>query len=626
MPPRPTICLLACLAPLAAASEPLAWPDISGREALSQARSGPRGFSEPALLLDEAEGVARYQREWFQLAGGQLAPDDWRHTIDIPLRLRSKQAEPDHRSRIGAEAGRNRQRLHADLGGGWGDSRAWRLNLLRGNEDLGRAPRDNRLQGVAPALAWGLGGDREWRASFLQLTRRGASDYGMPFDPASGQPLASGYDRYYGLSDVDREDSRSRHGQLSLKQRARNGDSWFSRLSYNDYRYFSNPTEPFLQSPSLAGRKLKQRVSRERGLELSQRIDHRWRAAGVEHRSRWTLLLRRESGQSRRDTAAGGALPPDTPSAQPDPNIPYRPELTPLDRRAMRGSLARLEWQDEIEPAPGWRFQLGARLERLRGDFRYLGYDRASGAISDGFDQSRSWAARSWRGALHWQGSPNWQAALRAGRVVDSSSRLYLYDTPERALPLESASFQELGLGWRNQRMALQGALYRMTRRHERNAGAAVRGVTLLSQRRHDRGAELNLRWAAHPRLDLAAYANWLHSRIAVAGDVAGSAGKRPRNTPDRQGRLSLRWRARPALSARLDLNWIGQRYNNERNAYRLPAYRLLGGRVDYARGDWRLALGLNNALDTLYYDGRYRDSAAVGPRRNLMFSVDYLI
>jgi catecholate siderophore receptor len=595
---------------------------LTMNEAMAQARLGANGFSSPHLLVDGFPYLGLYNRDWFNFAAGSPEASQWRTTIDHPVSLRLKQAQRDSRQQVGVELGAIRQRITADMGANWAESAAMRLNVQGTIHDAGRSAQATQSIGIAPSFAWGLGSNSELHASLLYLHREGASDYGMPFDPRSGRPYDAPYDHYYGLADVDCEQVTTYQGLVRFVHTESEQSRWLTRFSYSAYDYFSNPTEPMLLLESgkedVVMRKLKQRTANDDVLNLAQKYEYEFNWGTVAHQASAELLLRRERMYSRRDTAISSSLPPDTPAELPDPYPDYSPMMGPMDRREASGWLTTFDVQDRLKLSSNLQLELGAKVDQIRQGISYQGFDKDTGESTGSYDFTRQLFLPSWQAALNWQASDALSWHLRMGQTSNTALRTYIYDEAGRDLPAELSNYRELGLIWRSAGLALQANAYQLDKYHERNAGAAVRGVALLSKHRRDQGVDLRLGLVLSPQLKLSAYGNGLNALIMEAGDIAGTAGNRPRNTPNYLANLAVKYQINPQWRSSLGINWVGQRSNNEKNAYQLPAYHLLSARVQYRGKNSSLSLVVNNVFDSMYYEGRYRDSAAVGAPRNI--------
>ena len=183
-----------------------------------------RGFSARTdLFVDGVRDFGGYARDPFNLeqvevVKGPASTYSGRGSTGGYINLVSKTPRLNAFSQADLSVGTDAyKRLTADLNRPLGDGKntALRLNLMAHDAEVpGRDEVEVSRWGVAPSVAFGLGGATGLTLSYFHMSQDNLPDYGLPWVPATNVPLAAFADRpppvdfenFYGLTARDYED------------------------------------------------------------------------------------------------------------------------------------------------------------------------------------------------------------------------------------------------------------------------------------------------------------------------------------------------------------------------------------------------------------------------------------
>jgi len=154
------------------------------------------GMRDPGVTSREV-----FALEQIEIVKGPSSAFGGRGTTGGAVGLESKRALD--RNFVIAEGGigtENYYRATLDVNQQLSEGLAVRINGLYHNADVpGRDFVDSERYGVAAALNWNLAPNFTLDADFYLFRSDGMSDYGHPFDPATGEPVAVDADNFYGV-------------------------------------------------------------------------------------------------------------------------------------------------------------------------------------------------------------------------------------------------------------------------------------------------------------------------------------------------------------------------------------------------------------------------------------------
>jgi catecholate siderophore receptor len=191
-----------------------------------------------------------------------------------------------------------------------GEHSAVRINLMGHDQEVaGRDAIEQQRWGFAPTVAFGLGTPTQVTLSYYHAESDGITDYGLPFDPATGKPAAVDRSNFYGFKARDKQTTSADIGTVRLDHRFSDSLSLRNQTRYgvttNDYI----ATRPNLTAAP-AGQVIRQFLSRdENNTILSNQTDvtKKFTTGGIGH----TVVAGVELSQERFENKgrATGAQP-----------------------------------------------------------------------------------------------------------------------------------------------------------------------------------------------------------------------------------------------------------------------------------------------------------------------------
>jgi catecholate siderophore receptor len=192
-----------------------------------------RGFAaSDDFFLDGLRDTGFYTRDSFNLEGievykGPASTLFGRGSTGGVVNQVSKTPQLQDFARGTVVGGTNSElRGTADFNYQFADSAAFRVNAMGLKSEVAdRDFVDNHRWGVAPSLAFGIGGPTTFTFNYLHQQQDDIPDYGIPF--AFGKPVPVPRETYYGLPSDDRTRARVDVGTALFKTEF-NKDFWFT--------------------------------------------------------------------------------------------------------------------------------------------------------------------------------------------------------------------------------------------------------------------------------------------------------------------------------------------------------------------------------------------------------------
>jgi catecholate siderophore receptor len=192
-----------------------------------------RGFAaSDDFFLDGLRDTGFYTRDSFNLEGievykGPASTLFGRGSTGGVVNQVSKTPQLQDFARGTVVGGTNSElRGTADFNYQFADSAAFRVNAMGLKSEVAdRDFVDNHRWGVAPSLAFGIGGPTTFTFNYLHQQQNDIPDYGIPF--AFGSPVPVPRNTYYGLPSDDRTRARVDVGTALFKTEF-NKDFWFT--------------------------------------------------------------------------------------------------------------------------------------------------------------------------------------------------------------------------------------------------------------------------------------------------------------------------------------------------------------------------------------------------------------
>ncbi len=609
-----------------------------------------RGFSaRDDLYLDGLRDFGSYARDPFNLETVEilLGPSSvlfGRGSTGGAINQVTKEPHRESSTDLAVNVGSDSTfRATADLSRGFGESAAFRLNLLAHEGDV--ADRDgarSQRWGVTPSLAFGIGSATSALLSYMHQSADDRPDYGLPW--LNGRPAAVPRHNYYGFeddysnTDANMLSARVRHEvnariHLDAQVRAANyarenriteplitpvppASTPPSAISV--YRYvFSGTSDETLRTAQLT-------ATMELG---SGRIRHAL-VTGVER-----------SRETSSPTYSFGSGVPSTSLLDPDWHRAF--SAVSLDPRVVSdtdtGTTA-LFALDTLKLGAKWQVTLGGRFDHFDSDYaaqRFTGsatpFNSGTVAGTEAFSHVDDVA--SYRAAVVYKATERASLYLAGSTSFNPSAQSLSLLSTGRALGTENALLDpeknrslELGakLGLNQDRLSLTSALFDITKTNARVADPANPGFNTLGGEQRIRGVSVDLTGMLTPRLYLASGYAYLDGKV-VRGAAGAVAGQRLANTPQNSFSVWLDYR----LTDKLDFG-AGGRYVADQLAMNtgagrsVPSYRVFDAMARY-RLSAKLAVKLNvtNLGDELYFEQLHPWHVIPGPGRTAVVAVN---
>ena len=344
-----------------------------------------RGFAaSDDFFLDGLRDTGFYTRDSFNLEGievykGPASTLFGRGSTGGVVNQVSKTPQLQDFARGSIVGGTNSElRGTADFNYQFADSAAFRVNAMGLKSEVAdRDFVDNRRWGVAPSLAFGIGGPTTVTVNYLHQEQNDIPDYGIPF--AFGRPVPVPRETYYGLPSDDRSRARVDVGTAILKTEF-NPDFWFTDTArIGNYFFDSRETAAhYGTAPPAPGTPLDSVLTfRDRPsvqgtvstLMNDAELHKRLTTGAVEQHLVVGVELDREAADLTRFANQLNQIP-GTPILDPDPFEPFPGHQTQVSQRPDTVTkTASLLLEDVIDFGRYWQATAAVRVDRFNAEF-----------------------------------------------------------------------------------------------------------------------------------------------------------------------------------------------------------------------------------------------------------------
>jgi catecholate siderophore receptor len=531
----------------------------------------------------------------------------------------------------------NLYRATADLNQPFSPSSALRLNLM--GEGSRVAERDlvrNRHWGIAPALAFGIGGPDSLTLAYLHQQQNDIPDVGIPFvdgRPASIPPVPR--DGFFGLAS-DRNTAVDDILTARYRHAFSDNVAIADTLRWADYRFsFDSDMPNFGKSVPgpgtplaaiLVGRDAPASTGQQSNLDDQLDATTHFNTGFVSHALVAGIEVARQIshlGRYNNPFNSSNGWIAETPLLAPNPY-----ETAPAEPLTSR--------QYTSAPSAGMyvidTLGLGSYVD-LTGGFRYDYFDAdyeqltlTSGARLHLKDLDRLGSPRA---ALLVKPSARQTYYLSYGTSFDPSAEALTLTTKTAGLGPVKAQSYEAGtkLTWLSGALQATAALFRTEVDNAQTNDPDNPTLTVLNGNERVNGLELGLTGHLSPQWDIVSGYTYLDGRTIKSG-TAANMGKDMPNAAHNAFNLWTEYHLSSAWEIGGGGNWLGYRYADSAEAAYVPGYVVWN-----AMAAWRvtpaLKLQLNafNLFNKLYYDGLYYTSASEnhaipGPGRSVALTL----
>jgi len=500
----------------------------------------------------------------------------------------------------------------ADFNYKFAESSAFRLNVMgQKSEVADRDFVDNRRWGVAPSLAFGLGGPTTLTLNYFHQEQDDVPDYGIPF--AFGAPVPVPRNTYYGLPSDDRTRARVDVGTAIVKAEF-NKDFWFTdNMRAGNYFFDSRETAAhYGTAPPPPGTPLdtvltfRDRPSVQgtvRTLMNDADLHRRFAIGSIEQHVILGIELDREEADLTRFANQLNQIP-GTPVLDPDPFEPFpghQTQVTQTPDTVTKTASVLLE--DVIDFSPQWEATAAVRVDRFNAVFNepitHAHFERTDTIASPRF-------------SLVYR--PIEIASLYAsyGTSYDpSAENLSLSAKTASLAPEKDRTFE---VGAKSQvlggRLAVQGGVFQTEMTNARVGDPTnPTAPQLLAGKERVRGVEADATGYLTEELEITAGYTHLQSETVVSTDPA-SVGAPLLNTAPNQANLWLTYEFHNPWKVGAGLNYLDRRAADVDNTAHVPSYVTFDAMARYSIGS-HFALQLNgyNLANRYYFANSYFSS-----------------
>ncbi|PJI43909.1 TonB-dependent siderophore receptor [Ferrovibrio sp.] len=508
-----------------------------------------------------------------------------------------------------------------------------RLNAMaQDSEVAGRDEIEATKYGFAPTVTFGLNKPTRLTLSYYHYQLDDIPDYGHPFDPSTGKPVAVSRDNFYGL--VNRDFRETYYDGATARIEHDLSDaitvSNTTRYVYAENKYIV--TKPNLSAAQLAAGTVA-RESRSRNADTETIVNQtdvksEFEAGGFRHSAIAGIELSREQTANR-----GYALDPATVTGDslynPNPSDPYAGTIGPSSSFANSTVNTQAVYVlDTIALAPQWDLNLGLRLDN---------YDTNSvGANTNGaFNVGRHDTFLNYQTGLVYKPASNGSVYASystssnpsggsGGEGGDESS---LGATNDSLKPEENVTY-ELGTKWEvlNRKLALTAAVFRTEKENARVSGINNTAENLPVGKQRVDGFEIGASGNLTDKWKLFGGYTFLKSKIVDDGPNASNDGHEFPNIAPHNISLWTTYDLTADWTVGAGAIWMAERYANAANTYRLPNYWRFDAMAAYRiTPDVDLQLNVMNIFDETIYDSTHNGQfAPVAPGRVALLTTNF--
>lgn len=497
-----------------------------------------------------------------------------------------------------------------------GEHAAIRINLLGHDQDVaGRDAIEQQRWGFAPTVAFGLGTPTQVTLSYYHIETDGITDYGLPFDPATGKPAAVDRSNFYGFKNRDKQTTSADIGTIRLDHRFDDSLSLRNQTRYgvttNDYI----ATRANMTVAVPPGQVARQFLSRdENNTILSNQTDltKKFSTGSIGH----TVVAGVELSQERFENKgrATGAQP-NANLADPNYNDPYPIVTRNGNDNASRTNTIAVYVFDTIKFDEQWELSGG-----VRGD--WIDTDVTAG--NAGTRLSRDDALPSYFAGLVYKPASNGSIYVSYGNSYNTSAEFGSLTTATAVLEPEKNNSYELGTKWNvlNDNLSLTAALFRTEKTNARVNDAF--GVTVLEGLNRVDGIEIGFSGSLTKDWRVFGGYTYLKSEIVDDGPVAANDGNEIPGVAAHNFTLWTTYQIGRDWQIGGGALYTGKRYADAANLQSADGYWRFDAMASYRLTPTvDLRLNILNITDEEYFDGLQSQKAIVAPARTVLFTTD---
>jgi catecholate siderophore receptor len=578
-----------------------------------------RGFAaSDDFFLDGLRDTGFYTRDSFNLEGievykGPASTLFGRGSTGGVVNQVSKTPQLQDFARGTVVGGTNSElRGTADFNYQFADSAAFRVNAMGLKSEV--ADRDfveNRRWGVAPSLAFGIGGPTTLIVNYFHQQQNDIPDYGIPF--AFGSPVPVPRNTYYGLPSDDRTRADDDIGTIIFKtefskdfwltDNARVGNYFFDSRETAAH-YGAAPPAPgtplddvltFRDRPSVQGT--------VKTLMNDANLHKHFTTGAVEQHVVVGIELDREEADLTRFANQLNQIP-GTPILDPNPFEPFpghQTQVTQLPDTVTK--TASLLLQDTVDFGPQWQATAGVRVDRFQAEFN-------EPITAADFEHTDTIASP--RASIVFKPIDIVSLYASYGTSYDPSAENLSLSAKTASLGPEKDKTFEVGAksSVLDGRLALQAGVFQTEMTNARVGDPTnPTAPQLLAGKERVRGFEADAAGYLTDDLEITAGYTHLNSETLESTDPA-SVGAPLLDTAPNQANLWLVYEFHEAFKVGAGLNYLSRRAADVDNTAHVPGYVTFDAMASYALNK-HFAVQLNgyNLANRYYFANSYFSS-----------------
>jgi catecholate siderophore receptor len=578
-----------------------------------------RGFAaSDDFFLDGLRDTGFYTRDSFNLEGievykGPASTLFGRGSTGGVVNQVSKTPQLQDFARATVVGGTNSElRGTADFNYQFADGAAFRVNAMGLKSEV--ADRDfveNRRWGVAPSLAFGIGGPTTFTLNYFHQQQNDIPDYGIPF--AFGSPVPVPRNTYYGLPSDDRTRARDDVGTAVFKTEF-SKDFWLTDTARVGNYFFDSretaahygaaapaPGTPlddvltFRDRPSVQGT--------VKTLMNDANLHKHFTTGPVEQHVVVGVELDREEADLTRFANQLNQIP-GTPILDPDPFEPFpghQTQVTQLPDTVTK--TASLLLQDIVDFGPQWQATAAVRVDRFNAEFN-------EPITAAHFEHTDTIASP--RASIVFKPIETLSLYASYGTSYDPSAENLSLSAKTASLGPEKDKTFEVGAksSVLDGRLALQAGVFQTEMTNARVGDPTnPTAPQLLAGKERVRGFEADAAGYLTEGLEITAGYTHLDSETLESTDPA-SVGAPLLNTAPNQANMWLVYEFHEAWKVGAGINYLSRRAADIDNTAHVPGYVTFDAMASYALNK-HLAVQLNgyNLANRYYFANSYFSS-----------------
>jgi catecholate siderophore receptor len=533
------------------------------------------------------------------------------------INLISKTARPENFAEGALTLGTDMtKRLTFDFNRAIDENTAFRLNLVGHDQDVaGRDAVEQQRWGIAPTLTLGLNTPTQLTLSYYHFETDGIPDYGLPFDPATGKPLAVDRENFYGLKARDFQDTQADIATVRLDHRF--SDSVSLR---NQFRYGNTSNDYVVTPPTLTGapadQVVRQMRSRDENTEtfINQTdVTLNFATGSIQHTVVTGIELSRENftNQGRNNVNGPNA---NRFNPNPDDPSPVPVSFNGNNVDATTDTAAAYVF-DTLKFGEQWQLSGGLRFDHVESDV-------TSGAPAQTFDSNDN--LLSYNAGLVYKPAPNGSVYVSYGISYNTSAEFMSLNAETADLDPEKNKSYEVGTKWDllGRQLSLTGAIFRTDKTNARVTDSL--GDTVLAGETRVDGVEVGFQGNITNAWKVFGGYTYLKSEIVDDGPAASNDGKKVPGVAPHNFSLWTTYQVARDWTVGGGALYTGKRYANTANTQEAESYWRFDAMAAYQLTESvAFRLNLLNLTDETYFDGLQSGKAVVAPGRTLLFTTN---